>query len=64
MVSGSLADCHIENENIIFSILHGVLEHFLALNVALNVTSWLHVFGKSVAKVRFRLEMVTDVEVC
>ena len=27
---------YIENENVIFSSLHNVLEHFLALNVDLN----------------------------
>ena len=33
MVSGSYADCHIENEHVIVSSLHGVFELFLAFNV-------------------------------
>ena len=32
MVTGNLSECHIENENVIFFSLHGVLEPFLALN--------------------------------
>ena len=37
MLSGSLAECHIENGHIIVSSLHRVFELFLAFNVDLII---------------------------